>query len=168
MASTQEAASLPCTLVIGASGAIGRRLVRALLQTERHRVVVCLHRSPLPPETTEGLLESSSRLLTCTFGVDVRSQEKLNEVMQKYIPACVWNLAAPLSVDTAKDPCAARGITVSGMERILYAMEIAGCGKKICFTDSIGSFGAEAPREPEAKEEPCPSPSERPQRSGPQ
>ena len=133
-------------LVIGATGAIGRRLVRALLERGVYRVVACLHRSPLPGEVTKGLPAATAELLTCEFGVDVRNQESLDRVMAKHAPSCVWNLAAPLSVDTAKDPDAARDVTVAGMERILKAMDAAGCSK-ICFTDSIGSFGSEAPRE---------------------
>ena len=58
----------------------------------------------------------------------------------------VWNLAAPLSVETAADPDVARDVTVGGMEKLLRCMREAGLSR-ICFSDSIGSFGASAPRE---------------------
>ena len=57
----------------------------------------------------------------------------------------VWNLAAPLSVETAMDPSVAEAVTVGGMEKVLSAMASVGA-RKICFTDSIGSFGSDAPR----------------------
>ena len=57
----------------------------------------------------------------------------------------VWNLAAPLSVETAMDPAVAEAVTVGGMENVLSVMGEVGA-RRICFTDSIGSFGATAPR----------------------
>jgi UDP-glucose 4-epimerase len=83
------------------------------------------------------------------FGVDIRDKKSLIRVLQKYSAQikCVWNLAAPLSVETAKDPSLAHDITVAGMERLLSAMQEAHLKHKmVCFTDSIGSFGATAPR----------------------
>ena len=132
-----------CTIVIGGSGTIGRRLIRRLAAEEGLLVVACLHRSPLPDWVMEG-----GASVICEYGVDVRNYESLSSVFRKYGTRveCVWNLAAPLSVDTAKDPDAAREITVGGMQRILKAMHETGC-KKICFTDSIGSYGSNAPRE---------------------
>jgi len=58
----------------------------------------------------------------------------------------VWNLAAPLSVETAIDPAVAEAVTVGGMKNVLAAMQRVGA-RRICFTDSIGSFGAAAPRD---------------------
>jgi nucleoside-diphosphate-sugar epimerase len=57
----------------------------------------------------------------------------------------VWNLAAPLSVETALDPAVAEAVTVGGMQNVLSSMAEVGA-RKICFTDSIGSFGASSPR----------------------
>lgn len=57
----------------------------------------------------------------------------------------MWNLAAPLSVETALDPAVAEAVTMGGMSKVLTAMREVGA-RRICFTDSIGSFGAEAPR----------------------
>ena len=34
----------------------------------------------------------------------------------------VWNLAAPLSVETAKNPLIARQVTINGMRNVLWAM----------------------------------------------
>ena len=57
----------------------------------------------------------------------------------------VWNMAAPLSVETAMDPAVAEAVTVGGMMNVLNAMRKVGA-RRICFTDSIGSFGMMAPR----------------------
>ena len=48
------------------------------------------------------------------FGFDIRSEERIRELFLRYPDSigAVWNLAAPLSVDTAKDPQAALDITV--------------------------------------------------------
>ena len=59
----------------------------------------------------------------------------------------VWNLVAPLSVETASDPGAAEDVTVGGMRRVIAAMERADVRARLCFSDSIGSFGASAPRD---------------------
>ena len=58
----------------------------------------------------------------------------------------IWNLAAPLSVDTAKDPSSAMRVTVDGMRNVLEAMRHTGISR-ICFSDSIGSFGSSSPRD---------------------
>ena len=103
-------------------------------------VIAALNTTPLPPALSERVI--------CEFGVDVRSEDALRNVLHKYADSIdtVWNLAAPLSVATAKDPTHARNVTVLGMQRLLEAMRAVGL-RKICFSDSIGSFGAEAPRD---------------------
>lgn len=58
----------------------------------------------------------------------------------------MWNLAAPLSVDTARDPSAAERITVGGMSNLLEVMLDLGLDR-IMFSDSIGSFGRSSPRD---------------------
>ena len=60
----------------------------------------------------------------------------------------VWNLAAPLSVETELDPSVAEDVTVGGMGRILAALDACGASPatRVLFSDSIGSFGASAPR----------------------
>jgi threonine 3-dehydrogenase len=131
----------PKTIVIGAAGAIGQRLVAALIARDGPgSVVAALRTTPLPP--------SLALQAICEFGVDVRNEDSLRTLFQKFTGsnAWVWNLAAPLSVETAADPAVAQDVTVGGMTRILRCMREAGLSR-ICFSDSIGSFGASAPRE---------------------
>ena len=129
------------TLVIGGAGAIGRRLIAALLARDGPgSVIAALRTTPLPP--------ALASQCTCVFNVDVCREGAVAALFREHGPsiACVWNLAAPLSVETAADPQLARATTVGGMSRILHAMLASGV-RKICFSDSIGSFGAAAPRE---------------------
>lgn len=62
----------------------------------------------------------------------------------------VWNLAAPLSVEAAKNPQVSLDVTVGGMKNILTVMRefqaSSGVKMVLMFTDSIGSYGGEAPR----------------------
>lgn len=128
-------------IVVGCSGAIGQRLVRGLLQ-RGYAVVAPLHRTPLPDDL------AGKKHVHQEFGFDIRSLEKVDQLFRKYAGdvCCVWNLAAPLSVQSERDPSYAEDITVKGMERILACMTKYGV-KKICFSDSIGSFGESSPRE---------------------
>jgi len=84
---------------------------------------------------------------TCVGSVDVRDKAALKSLFQEHADenTIVWNLASPLSVETALRPELARAIVVDGMENVLSAMKTVGC-RRICFTDSIGSFGGDAPR----------------------
>ena len=128
-------------LVIGCSGAIGQRLVSGLLR-RGYEVVAPLHRTPLPKEL------ATNEHVHQEFGFDIRSMEKVDQLFKKYARKveCVWNLAAPLSVESEKDSSYAEDITVRGMERILACMAKYGA-TRICFSDSIGSFGKSSPRE---------------------
>ena len=83
---------------------------------------------------------------TCVGSVDV-CDARLRALFREHADerTTVWNLAAPLSVETAMDPAVAEAVTVGGMRNVLAAMGEVGA-RRICFTDSIGSFGAEAPR----------------------
>ena len=83
----------------------------------------------------------------CVGGVDVCNTDALRALFDEHADehTTVWNLAAPLSVETAMDPAVAEAVTVGGMGNVLDAMAQVGA-RRICFTDSIGSFGAEAPR----------------------
>jgi threonine 3-dehydrogenase len=128
-------------LVIGGAGAIGKRLIEALVRRSGPgSVVAALRTTPLPAHLAPNVI--------CEFGVDVRNEASLRDLLSKHGPTIswVWNLAAPLSVETAVDPAVARDVTVGGMERLLRCMKEAGLSR-ICFSDSIGSFGASAPRE---------------------
>jgi len=84
---------------------------------------------------------------TCVGGVDVCDADALHALFREHADeqTIVWNLASPLSVETAMDPAMAEAVTVGGMEKVLNAMREVGA-RRICFTDSIGSFGASAPR----------------------
>jgi nucleoside-diphosphate-sugar epimerase len=128
------------TLIIGASGAIGKALIAHLTAVHGEQsVIACLHRSPLPAELAAVCIQEP--------GVSVLDESSLERVLTKHARTIgtVWMLAAPLSVDTARDPSLAHDTTVGGMERLLRCMLRAGL-KKVCFSDSIGSFGAASPR----------------------
>ena len=130
----------PPFTAIDRAGAIGLQLTTAIL-SERgdNSVIAALHSTPLPANL-------AARVVS-VFGVDVRNEASLRRLFEQHASDIdvVWNLAAPLSVATANDPTYAEDITVGGMRRILECMDSAGL-KKICFSDSIGSFGAESPR----------------------
>jgi threonine 3-dehydrogenase len=130
------------TLIIGAAGAIGKRLCAALSK-KGNRVIASDRMEHLP-----GSLKRDLGPTSVTVGnVDVRSKESLYKLFQEHADenTTVWNLAAPLSVETAMDPGVAESVTIGGMRNVLEAMETVGA-RRICFTDSIGSFGATAPR----------------------
>jgi nucleoside-diphosphate-sugar epimerase len=86
------------------------------------------------------------RSIAAVPNVDVRDAASVLKVF-KDNPSVetVWNLAAPLSVETALDPAVAEAVTIGGMRNVINAMQETGV-RRICFTDSIGSFGASAPR----------------------
>ena len=140
MGRTGDAPPVTKTLIIGASGAIGQQLSAALVRRNGRGSVVCaVHRTPLPHSLSEaGVLTAS--------GVDVRDAASLARVIAQFEPTHVWNLAAPLSVDTDKDPALAHDITVGGMRRIIDAMASSSACRTLLFSDSIGSFGSAAPR----------------------
>jgi threonine 3-dehydrogenase len=127
-------------LVIGAAGAVGKRLIGALVERfGPFSVVAALRNTRLP--------EPLASQVVCEYGVDVRDEASLRTLLSKHAASVgwVWNLAAPLSVDTAADPHAAHDVTVGGMERLLRVMAEVGLSR-LCFSDSIGSFGGSAPR----------------------
>ena len=129
------------TLIIGAAGAIGRRLIAALLsRSGPFSVIAALRTTPLPPALAAQCI--------CEFNTDVRSEASLRALLTKHAASIgwIWNLAAPLSVETAADPALAHDTTVGGMARLLRCMQEVGLSR-LCFSDSIGSFGASAPRE---------------------
>jgi nucleoside-diphosphate-sugar epimerase len=132
-------------LVIGASGAIGRRLTARLLSANIP-VVAGLRKTPLP-DTVDGKQVRGHPLLTEAFGVDCTDAASIESVFASNPSiSTVWNLAAPLSVETASNPALSMDVTVGGMRRILNAMRKHGT-RRVCFSDSIGSFGASSPRE---------------------
>ena len=125
-------------LVIGAAGAVGKRLVSAL--AARGDRVIAVDKIAKLPEKIQAHVTASET------GVDVRDFEQLKALFQRHrFVDTVWNLAAPLSVETALDPTLAEQVTVDGMRNLLWSMYEARV-KKIMFSDSIGSFGVQAPR----------------------
>lgn len=85
----------PTILIIGASGAIGSSLTRHLLE-QGHPVIAGLRRSPLPSDIAK------HPLLTSSFGVDCTDENSIVKVFASNPSiSIVWNLAAPLSVETA-------------------------------------------------------------------
>jgi nucleoside-diphosphate-sugar epimerase len=123
---------------VGAAGAIGKRLTRAL--GERGDKVIASDRATfLPVNARKAAFDFMPK-------VDVCDTDSLRGIFKRHPDiTTVWNLAAPLSIETELDPARAHAITVGGMQNILTAMTEHGV-KKILFTDSIGSFGAESPR----------------------
>ena len=133
----------PSTLIIGAAGAVGKRLCAALA-TNGTRVIA----SDRMPELPGSLKRTVGDHGVCVGGIDVCDEDALKKLFREYADenTTVWNLAAPLSVETALDPAVAEAVTVGGMDKVLNAMSTVGA-RRICFTDSIGSFGSEAPRD---------------------
>jgi len=127
------------TIIIGAAGAVGKRLCAAL-SGAGSKVIAADRLNYMP---------SSVRQVTSVYvgGVDVRDTEKLDKLFEEHGDAdtTVWNLAAPLSVETAMSPEVSQAVVIGGMKNTLSSMAKVGC-RRICFTDSIGSFGSTAPR----------------------
>ena len=135
-------AAPPSTLIIGAAGAVGKRLCAAL--TARGTRVIAADRMHVAGSMAR-IMEKNSGF--CVSGIDVCEPDVLRKLFRDHCDerTTVWNLAAPLSVETALDPARAETVTVGGMRNVLNAMTEVGA-RRICFTDSIGSFGATAPR----------------------
>ena len=136
------ASKKPSTLIIGAAGAVGKRLCAALV-ANGHRVIASDRMPKL--RNLERIVGNAG---LCVGGIDVCDAKALNTLFKLHADenTTVWNLAAPLSVETAMDPAVAEAVTVGGMSKVLDAMNSVGA-RRICFTDSIGSFGSEAPRQ---------------------
>lgn len=128
-----------CVLVIGAAGAIGKCLVEYMLR-QGLQVVAGLRKTPLDDSLT------TQENLKCVFGVDCTDAASIRRCFELHpMIDCVWNLAAPLSVETARNPEHAFNVVVNGMTNLLTAMREFNV-PRICFSDSIGSYGYEAPR----------------------
>lgn len=129
----------PKTLVIGAAGAVGKRLCNALAAAGSK--VIAADRMKHVPSTIRFVAEA------CVGGVDVRDKHALGRLFQEHCDenTTVWNLASPLSVETALSPEVAQEVVIGGMRNVLEAMKQVG-SRRICFTDSIGSFGSSSPR----------------------
>ena len=128
-------------IVIGASGSIGTHLVKTLVQNN-WSCVCALHHTPLPSD-----LAREPRVIQ-QYGFDILDMHSIDRLFSKFAARthCIWNLAAPLSVASERDPSYAELVVVEGMKKVLLSMKKFGI-KKICFSDSIGSFGSLSPRD---------------------
>jgi threonine 3-dehydrogenase len=74
------------------------------------------------------LKRSIGDLGTCVGSVDVCDASALEALFREHADerTTVWNLAAPLSVETAMDPAVAEAVTVGGMGKVLDAMSQVG------------------------------------------
>jgi len=125
-------------LIIGAGGAVGKRLVAAL--AARGERVVAVDKAKELPNSLKNLVTHAET------NADVRDFYTMQRILKRHrFVHTVWNLAAPLSVETALNPAVAEQVTVNGMRNVLWALYEAKV-KRIMFTDSIGSFGECAPR----------------------
>mmetsp|Transcript_50920 Transcript_50920/g.108793 ORF Transcript_50920/g.108793 Transcript_50920/m.108793 type:complete len:446 (-) Transcript_50920:119-1456(-) len=128
------------TLIVGAAGAVGKRLCQVLSRAGVE--VIAADRMQFIPSTVRHVASK------CVGGIDVRDAASLRELFREHADenTTVWNLASPLSVETALKPEISEEVTIGGMTNVLEAMKQVGC-RRICFTDSIGSFGGTSPRD---------------------
>ena len=130
------------TLIIGAAGAVGKRLCEAL--TKRGTRVIAADRMEISGSLAR-VMENNTGL--CVGGVDVCDQESLDKLFRGHADASttVWNLAAPLSVETAMNPEVAEAVTIGGMKNVLSAMSEVGARRgRTEGADRVGE--ADAPR----------------------
>jgi len=127
-------------MIIGAGGAVGKRLTHALAKRGT-RIIAADRADSLPTEIVKVAAAVEPN-------VDVRDPAAISALFARHRGdvGAVWNLAAPLSVETAMDPKVAEAVTIGGMRNVLYAM-LWNKVRRICFTDSIGSYGSSSPRE---------------------
>ena len=109
----------PSTLIIGAAGAVGKRLCAAL--TARGTRVIACDRMEVAGSLAR-IMEKNTGL--CVGGVDVCDPEGVRNLFREHADesTTVWNLAAPLSVETALNPAVAEAVTIGGMGNVLNAM----------------------------------------------
>ena len=131
---------MPRTLIVGAAGAVGKRLCLALARAGN--TVIAADRMEFIPSTLKHVATKS------VGSIDVRDRAALKQLFQENAneETVVWNLASPLSVETALSPEVAQEVVIGGMRNVLEAMRTVGA-RRICFTDSIGSFGNTSPRD---------------------
>jgi len=131
---------MPKALIVGAAGAVGKRLCEALSRAGVE--VIAADRMQFIPSTVRYVASKS------IGSIDVRDKAALKRLFREHADekTTVWNLASPLSVETAMKPEIAEAVTIGGMKNVLEAMKEVGC-RRICFTDSIGSFGGSSPRD---------------------
>lgn len=120
-------------LVIGAAGAVGKRLIGALA-ARGENVIAALRSTPLP----DHLQTSVARQY---MNVDQGNIDSLRKIFKRNPDIhTVWNM------QVVRARAADAQTTVGGMKNILQVMKETGV-EKMVFTDSIASFGASAPRD---------------------
>ena len=89
---------------------MGKRLCAALV-ARGHRVIASDRMESLPGT----LKRSLGELGTCVGSVDVCDAQALRALFREHADerTTVWNLAAPLSVETAMDPALAEAVSYS-------------------------------------------------------
>lgn len=120
-------------LVIGAAGAVGKRLIGALA-ARGENVIAALRSTPLPDHLQTNVARQY-------MNVDQGNIDALRKIFKRNPDIhTVWNM------QVVRARAADAGTTVGGMKNILQVMRETGTEKMI-FADSIASFGANAPRE---------------------
>ena len=114
----------PATIIIGAAGAVGKRLCAAL--TERGTRVIAPDRMTIAGSLARVMENNPGG--ECVGGIDVCDASTVRKLFQDYGDenTTVWNLAAPLSVETAMNPEVAEAVTIGGMKNVLSAMSEVG------------------------------------------
>ena len=104
---------MPKTIIIGAAGAVGKRLTAALSRAGSD--VIAADRMEVIPSTLRDVAK------TCVGGVDVRDKDALVKLFEEHAgpETTVWNLASPLSVETALSPEVAQEVVIGGMKNLL-------------------------------------------------
>mmetsp|Transcript_31079 Transcript_31079/g.71053 ORF Transcript_31079/g.71053 Transcript_31079/m.71053 type:complete len:333 (+) Transcript_31079:39-1037(+) len=119
------------SLVIGAAGPVGKRVIGALV-SRGHHVVAAIRSTPLP-----------DHLQTTVAGqyldVDVLDKQRMRQIFAKH-PAIrtVWCMSLA--------PMAHREAQVEGLANVLNLMKEEGV-RKLILLDSVASFGSTAPRQ---------------------
>jgi len=121
------------SLIIGAAGAVGKRIINALTARGDH-VVAALRSTPLPDHLQCNVAKQ-------VMDVDVRSIDSIRQLFSENKEIhTVWSLVEPSASTEAPTE-----VTVSGMKNILQAMTEFRVNK-LMFMDGIASFGPHAPR----------------------
>lgn len=120
------------SLVIGAAGAVGKRLIGALTARGEH-VVAAMRSTPLPDHLQVAVARQ-------VMGVDQGDITMLRKIFKRHPEIhTVWNMSVVRARNADTDT------TVNGMKNITEVMSESGV-KRLIWTDTIASFGAQAPR----------------------
>tara|TARA_B100001094_G_scaffold239256_1_gene234782 strand:+ start:2250 stop:3245 length:996 start_codon:yes stop_codon:yes gene_type:complete len=120
------------TLIIGSSGTIGTKLSKRLSVLIGNKNVINTYHKNNKNTNSEY--------------IDITNIDTIFEIFKKNKDISdVWNLAAPLSIDAENNPEVSYKTTVCGMDNLLTVMTDFNT-EKLCFSDSIGSFGSSAPK----------------------